>query len=391
MERNAFIRGVGAGEDPDWGRRGKDQPVRTKVRGIVLAGCHSWGESDLERVISRPLLPVGSRPLICHALDWLRAGGIANCSICANSETLLYRRCLRDGDCLGIRLDYVEDVMPRGPAGCARDAALQSDDETFVVVEGAGIPRVDLNTLLAAHEESQAALTVVVDSAYSEGRSRGADVEPTGIYVFSAAALEAVADGGYQDIKEGLIPTLHQRGQKIVTVVAPADGPPRVTDGASYLAANMWATRQLVSEASRLTGHRKVGDAWIHSSANVHPTARFVGPVWVGPRTVIGPNAMIVGPTTIGADCHVCGHAVITRSAVWDSCCVEQGAMIDQCILTVEATVERDLVVRNTVCVSSQCPGERVLEWLASRCWLADDGNDAFCSVRRRTTMLAAS
>jgi len=391
MERNAFIRGIGSAAEPEWGCRGKHQPVRAGVRGIVLAGCHSWGESDLAGVISRPLLPVGSRPLICYVLDWLSTGGIANCSICANSETLLYRRCLRDGDCMGVRLDYVEDVMPRGPAGCSRDAAVQSGDETFVVVEGAGIPCVDLNELLDSHAKSGAALTVVVDSACSEDDGRGAVVESTGVYVFSAAALKAVPGHGFQDIKEGLIPTLYAAGQKILTVVAPADGPPRVTDGGSYLAANMWATRQLVEKAGGLSGHRKIGEAWIHDSASVHPTACFVGPVWVGPRTVIGSNAMIVGPTTIGADCHVCVHAVISRSAVWDSCCVEQGAMVDQCILTIEAKVERDLVVRNTVCVSPRCPGQRVLEWLASRCWLADDRDEAFCSARRRTTMLAAS
>ncbi len=387
MERSVFVRGVGSG----WCHRKSRVAIRDGVRGIVLAGSHSWGECALERMVSRPLLPIGTRPLICHILDWFSAEGVGECSICANSETSLYQRCLRDGECLGIRLEYAEDVMPRGPAGCARDAAMRSGGHTFVVVEGAGIPRVDLSELLAAHERADAALTVVVEPATGSRGDRGAAFEPVGVYVFSAAALQTVPELGYQDIKECLIPSLYRAGQKIVTLRASADGPPRVADGVSYLAANMWATRRMAAEGSCLAGHRRVGEAWIHNTADVHATARFVGPVWVGPRTVIGANVMVVGPTTVGADGHVHADAVISRSAVWDACVVQQGAVVDQCILTVEAIVERELVIRNTVCTSSRYPGRRVIEWLASRCWLADDRDHAFYAGHGPARMLAAS
>ena len=97
---------------------------RTDASGIVLAGVHRWGESEFERLLPRPLLPVAESPLICYALRWLRDGGVRAATICANSESRFVRHCLKDGSEYGLDIRYFEDLTPRGPAGCVRDAGL---------------------------------------------------------------------------------------------------------------------------------------------------------------------------------------------------------------------------------------------------------------------------
>ena len=83
------------------------------------------------------------------------------------------------GEGLGVRLDYYEDVMPRGPAGCLRDAALRSDADIFVVVDGTVVTQVDLEAVLQAHAGMEADLTVVVSRTGRRsgggGRQPGAD------------------------------------------------------------------------------------------------------------------------------------------------------------------------------------------------------------------------
>ena len=37
---------------------------------VVLAGTHTWRNSELERICPRPLLPVAGRPLIWYGLNW---------------------------------------------------------------------------------------------------------------------------------------------------------------------------------------------------------------------------------------------------------------------------------------------------------------------------------
>src|SRR5512136_164453 len=92
------------------------------VRGVVLAGVHQWEQNVFEQVLPRTLLPVANSPLISYPLRWLRRGGIDRMTICANSSSHLIQGYLSDEEVLGITPDYYEDIAPRGPAGCLRDA-----------------------------------------------------------------------------------------------------------------------------------------------------------------------------------------------------------------------------------------------------------------------------
>ena len=145
----------------------------SNTRGVVLAGVHRWRDSVLERAVPRPLLPIANRPLIEHVLSWLEDVGALSVGLCANSDTVALRHNLGGSESRRFDLHYYEDHMPRGPAGCVRDAAIDLVDGPLVVVEGTILPEaVDLGRLLDTHARSNAAMTVVVDgSRRSEGRS----------------------------------------------------------------------------------------------------------------------------------------------------------------------------------------------------------------------------
>ena len=322
------------------------------MRGIVLAGVHAWNRDVLESVVARPLLPVAAHPLIWHVLRWLRSGGVLQASICGNSDTTVLRRSLGDGTAWDIALEYYEDIMPRGPAGCARDASVGCRASAFVVAEGTIVPQVDLPTLLEVHKRSKAALTVVMAEADRRDGRGDVDRQPAGIYVFSPGVLEEVPAVGYQDIKEALIPHLFGNGARVATFAAGGEPSPRVTDAASYLALNMWAVRERAKEDLSLPGYVRVNGAWIHASARVDSAVRFVGDVLVGPRCLIDRGAMIIGPTTIGADCTIAEQVIISRSAIWDRCNVGAAARLDQCIVTDDSCLDPGTVIRNTVCVA---------------------------------------
>jgi NDP-sugar pyrophosphorylase family protein len=343
---------------------GRIDPAR--VCGVVLAGVHSWGDCVLEQVACRPLLPVASRPLIWHTLNWMGQAGVRTAVVCANSDTLVMRRCLGRGEGLDLTLEYCEDIMPRGPAGCVRDAALATPAETIIVADGTIVPQIDLAAILQAHAAASAAVTVVV-TATGAGDGRPTEpYEPTGIYVFARSVLDAVPPTGYQDIKETLIPRLYRSGARVVTHVVPRQRVLRVTDAVSYLTANLWAVEQLAGAGGATEDQVRDGKAWVHPTAQVDPTARFVGPVLVGARSVIEHGALVVGPTTIGGDCRIAARAVVSRSAVWDRCQVGAGAIVDQSILTDGTEVEAELVVRETVCLPARRREGGLLNRLAS-------------------------
>ena len=342
----------------------------SEVTGIILAGEHTWGRGALEDVVCRPLLPIAGRPLIWHIVNWLGQGGVAEAFVCANSNTEALRRSLGDGGALRIPLKYYEDRMPRGPAGCARDAASAGGGRVFVVAEGAIVPKIDLGRLIETHVQSKAALTIAMRTSGPTDDRANAMPEPVGIYVFSPVAFEHVPDSGYQDIKEMLIPSLYACGEPVATYMVPWDSAPRLSGAASYLAVNMWAVERLAEEPGLTNGFVCVDDAWVHESAMVDSTARLVGAVLVGPDSVIGPGAMIIGPTTVGAGCTIEKSTVISRTAVWDRCTVGAGAIVDNAILTDDTCVEPELVVRNTVYLAREGMRRTFFDWLTSYGWV---------------------
>ncbi|MEP0842128.1 MAG: NDP-sugar synthase [Phycisphaerae bacterium] len=322
--------------------------MKSEAQGIVLAGIHAWGGCILEQICPRPLLSVAGRPLIWYGLEWLRSGGVGRATICANSDTESLRFWLGGGRDLGLSLDYYEDTMPRGPAGCIKDAGEHGDADTFVVLEGTLLPSVDLAGMLAAHRAAGASLTVAVRG--QSGRDPNAPSEPVGIYVVSRAALEAIPPRGYQDIKEGWIPRLHEGGDRVVPFVTSIDGVRRVTGIRSYLAATQWAV-STISNGRGWEDHRysRHDEAWLHPTVQRDPHVILRGPMLIGAGVHLARGVSIVGPAVLGPDSRVERSAVLSGVIASAGCRIGAGAVLSRCVLLRHAEVEADLVMRDAI------------------------------------------
>lgn len=323
------------------------------IGGIVLAGVHRWGESPFEQLLPRPLLPVADSPLISYVLRWLRDAGIRDATVCANSESRLVRRCLGDGSRFGLDIRYYEDTLPRGPAGCVRDAAIGSSARDFVVADGSVIPFVDLDDLIQSHRRSGAALTVVTQPFVDGDATTETMHRPAGIYIFSRRAIELTSKVGYQDIKELLIPNLDARGERTGIYQSDAESL-RVTCFDTYRLTNAWMIERMAGGSSQWAGYRRDAASLVHEQAAVHDGARLIGPVMIGPETHIAEGAIILGPTWIGAGCDVGKNAMICRSVLWDACSVAEGATVDHCVLAGGSIVEAEAQLFNSLHTPSE-------------------------------------
>ena len=303
------------------------------VAGIVLAGSHHWGDGVFERVLRGPLLPVAHTPLIEYPLQWLRDAGIRQAILCANSATRTLRSTLGETSGDSLALQYFEDREPRGPAGCARDAALMSDADRFVVIEGTIVPTLDFDAMMAAHRASGATATVVVEfDRRRRGMSSGIRRQPAGIYVFERSALLSVAEHGYQDIKEGLLGRLNAAGDHAAMHEVRGLSA-KVLDYSSYAAVSRWLVSRAIERPSFLAHYARVGDGLHHPTAVVHPTARLVGPVLLAAGARVEQHAVIVGPASIGQRSIIGAGALVSRSFIWDDCVVGEESIVDSSVL----------------------------------------------------------
>lgn len=313
--------------------------------GVVLAGTHFWGGSSLETICPRALLPVAGRPLIGYVLDQVHQAGIRQIRICANSDTVAFKRCLGQGETWGGLVDYHEDPMPRGPAGCARDASLETNADEFLLSEGAILPSVAFQELLRVHRRSQAALTVAVCPEDDADSEHG----PAGVYVASRDALELVPSTGYQDIKEMLIPLLYRRGERVISWLVPHGSCLRVDGPEAYLEAVRIAVEGVASDDLSPLHFCRVADGMAHRSAHVDPTARIVGPVMIGPHCIVEAGATLVGPTSLDEGCRIGPKAVVSNAILWSNCHVRSGAIVDHSVITAGARIGAGVVVRDTL------------------------------------------
>ena len=341
------------------------------VHGIVLAGSFPWSGSVLDRVRPRPLLPVAHQPLISYVLRWLRQAGVGEVSVCVNRAARAAPRVLAQARADVASIEIVHDAEPRGPAGCARDAALAGDGETFVVAEATAIPTVTLADLLQAHRRSGALATVVVQQE-QPADADGCLTRPAGMYVFERRALEAVSTRGFQDIKENLIPRLYQAGEHVGAHVV-TSGVARVLNMPTYIAVNEWVVQGLVERSAALEDYERAGEALVHRTAAVEPGARFAGPVLIGPRARIGRGATVIGPAVLGADCRIEGDAIVSRTVIWDRCAVAARAVVDGCVLTDDVTVEAGARVSGEIRVPAR-RAEEVRRGLRSQAWSFGSG-----------------
>lgn len=348
-------------------------PVVSTVRGVILAGSHSWGACALEQVIPRSLAPIVNRPLIQYAIDWFDQAGIDSVAICGNVETSVVRHRLSRGLVRtqlpqDVRIDFYQDIAPRGPAGCVRDAANDDYFDTYVVTEGSVLPQIDLERLLDAHAKADAAVTVVVSSGAAVGESNSDLIAPIGIYVFSRQAIEQIAPMGYQDIKETLIPKLYVQGEMVQ--IYRTDVPPlRVTGADSYLAVNDVALVGQLARNEFSDIYRRQDECMIHKTARVDESATLIGPILIGADSVVEPGTTIVGPTTVGRRCRLGGGSVITRSSLWDDSFTDESVVLDRCIVTAGMHATNEAAHRYRVFAQVRDRQRSMGQWL--RRWIS--------------------
>lgn len=321
--------------------------------GIVLAGSYRIGADPAVRFLRDPLLPVAQLPAVSYPLRWLaQADLISETVICAHEATAAVRGAFGEHFAgTGKELRYFLEDHPRGPAGCAKDAAAMTEATTFVVVEGSLVPTLPLDQLVAAHLSSGAVATVVIEQ---ERRHVGMTLPatPGGIYVFDRSVFDHVAPRGYQDIKEGLLERLYLADLP-VNVFQLSGLTPRISDFTSYISTSRWLTTQVVGAARYYPEFRPLGEGLCHPTARISSTARFIGPVLIGPGAVIGDRAVVVGPSSLGPFSVVGTDALVTCSFVLGGAVVGAEARLEECVVAPGATVATgSTLIRKTVLAS---------------------------------------
>lgn len=130
------------------------------MRAVVMAGGEGTRLRPLTANTPKPLLPVVNRPIMEHVLRLLRRHGFSETVVTVQFLASLIRNYFGDGEDFGMSLQYATEESPLGTAGSVKNAAEALTDDTFVVVSGDALTDIDLEKLVAFHQENSALATV---------------------------------------------------------------------------------------------------------------------------------------------------------------------------------------------------------------------------------------
>jgi mannose-1-phosphate guanylyltransferase len=110
-------------------------------------------------VLPKPLMPVGTKPVLELLIKWLRRNGTEEVYITTGYLGHLIRSFCGDGSRWDMRITYTDEPEPLGTVG-ALSLLRGALDDTFLMVNGDVLTDLNLNALLAAHRRHGHALTV---------------------------------------------------------------------------------------------------------------------------------------------------------------------------------------------------------------------------------------
>lgn len=204
------------------------------MKAIILAAGPGTRLKPFTDALPKPMLPIGSKPLLEINIEYLKYWGITEIILAIGYKKESIVHYFEDGRRFDTKIVYSIEKPPLGTAGAVKQAAKWLVD-TFVVVLGDGLADIDYRALLEYHRLAKAAGTMVVFKkgmkipygvlkmevgientilALEEKPELIFDVN-TGIVVLEPRSLEYIEKGEFLRMPD-LFLRLKEKGEKVI-------------------------------------------------------------------------------------------------------------------------------------------------------------------------------
>jgi mannose-1-phosphate guanylyltransferase len=310
-------------------------------------------------------MPLLGAPLFRSSLATLRRAGLTQVGLNTHHLPDVMAQVAR-AECARAGCTHVvshEALEIQGTGGGIRGLREFLRDDDFVVLNGDVLFAVDLKPILAAHQASGAAATMVL-LPMPEGENYNAvEVNPaghvrriagkgpggerlanwhfTGVHVMTPAVFDFMAARGAEDINRDVYVRLLEAGLTIAAHTLAArevywsdlGTPQRYLATHQHLLFGQVPTAHF-GDADPFAGEivKRDGNFWAHPTAQL-ADVRVSGPAWFGPGCQLGPGVRIGAAVSVGPGAKVGAGAMLNRVAVLDGAEVPAGQLLEDCLV----------------------------------------------------------
>jgi D,D-heptose 1,7-bisphosphate phosphatase len=200
------------------------------MKAVILAGGRGTRLKSVDDGIPKPMVKIGSKPVLEHQIDLLRRYEIKDIILLVGYKSEVIIKCFQDGKKFGVNIDYFVEDRPLGTTGGLKEIEniLTSD---FILLYGDLMLDISLSRLLDFHKSKKGIATLVLhpnDHPYdsdlveinSERRIVKFHSKPhlpnkyyknlvnAAVYVFSPEILSHIKRGVKEDFGKDIFPSI---------------------------------------------------------------------------------------------------------------------------------------------------------------------------------------
>ena len=350
------------------------------MKAVILVGGQGTRLRPLTLGTPKPMVPLANKPFVSYVLDRLKNHGISEVIFSMGYLPDGIKSYFGDGSDLGLKVTYVTEDKPLGTAGAVKNVEEHVRDGDFLVLNGDILTDLDLNGLIAFHNEKKAvgtlALTPVEDpTAYGLVRTRedgsvlGFVEKPSwdqidtnlinaGTYVLRSEVFELIPAGVEYSFERGVFPRLVGNG---LYGYASDSYWMDIGTPEKYLQAHYDILEMNVETSIA----ECLDDDFVCLQGDVHMEegAKIVPPVIIGEGCTIRSGARVGRMAIVGPGCTIAAGGVIEESVVQEGCHLGENVVIRRSIIARGASIETGTIVAGGAIVGegARVEGDNIL------------------------------
>ena len=344
------------------------------MRSVIMAGGFGTRLRPLTNNLPKPMVPMANRPMMEHVIELLKANSITDMTALLYFQPEMISDYLKDGEHLGVKIDYITLTVDLGTAGAVGSAMRKMADDTTLIISGDVLTDLDLNKALEFHRKRKAVATIVLTRVqnplpfgivitdklgrivrFLEKPSWGevfSDTINTGIYILEKEVLDYIPKDKEFDFSKDLFPLLLQKDEPIYGYVAEGYWKD-VGSLEEYRAANMDILQEKVhvSIPGERINEKKI---WVGKGSRIDFTSKLEGSIVIGENCKIEADTRISN-SIIGANTVIEEGAVIIDSVLWNNVKVARGAFLQENVISNDTEIYEKAHLAEGVIVSDHC------------------------------------
>lgn len=126
---------------------------------VIMAGGIGRRLMPLTMDTPKPMLSVGSKPILETIIEQLKTYGYENILLCLNYKSHIIENYFQDGKAFDVNIQYIKEEKPLGTAGAIK-LAQSYLQEPFLVINGDILTKLNFDEFMNYHEKHQNKITI---------------------------------------------------------------------------------------------------------------------------------------------------------------------------------------------------------------------------------------